>query len=467
MAQVLHKKKGMDPVLLIVEDDEVLRKTLSEVFLKRGFKVSAVERGEDALRFVSTHRVDISLLDLRLPDINGLNVLKGMQEANEDIMVIVVTAYPEVKTAISAMKAGAYDYINKPFELEELKLLVDKAMETKRLRSEMEVLRYQKGMDYLSKRMIGSSSKFLSVMELVATVAKTDRTPVLILGETGTGKELVANAIHCSSDRRKSPFIKLNCSAIPDTLLESEMFGYEKGAFTDAKNSKKGLFELADGGTLFLDEIGDMDLRLQPKLLQVLENQTFRKIGGTRDIHVDVRVIAATNKNLEHMVREKKFRDDLYYRLKVIVIDVPPLRERCEDIIPLAEHFVRLINRNFKKNIKGLSQECKDILLRYSWPGNVRELKNIIERAVILADSGEILPEHLPAELVKTSPVTPEHTRQDTFCMTLEEIEKNHILRVLNHVNGNKTKASRILGISRLTLREKLKKYAIDCDSSL
>ncbi|MBI5683095.1 MAG: sigma-54-dependent Fis family transcriptional regulator [Deltaproteobacteria bacterium] len=461
-------KIPMTPALLIVEDDEVLRKTLSEVFIKRGFKVFSVERGADAIDFVKTRKIDISLLDVRLPDMNGLNVLKSMHEIDEDVIVIVVTAYPEIKTAISAMKAGAYDYINKPFELDELKMLVDKAVETKRLKSLVEILRYQKG-DESGYQAIGKSSGFKGIMELVASVAKAPKTSVLIRGETGTGKGVIANAIHSSSSVRKGPFIKINCSSIPDNLLETEMFGYEKGAFTDAKQSKKGLFELADGGTIFLDEIGDMDIRLQPKLLQVLEGQTFRKVGGTRDINVDVRVIAATNKDLETLVKEKKFREDLYYRLKVMVINIPPLRERKEDIIPIAEHFIRMNSRGFGEGIKKLSTQCHNLLLRYSWPGNVRELKNIVERAMILANGDEILPEHLPSELVEPAesshlyPVLIKEDLQDKdIRMTLKQMEKIHIMHVIKNTNDNKTLASKILGISRLTLREKLKKYAIE-----
>lgn len=455
------KSKIMESVLLIVEDDDVIRKTLSEVFSKKGFRVLSADKGKDAIEFVKAHKVDITLLDLKLPDMNGLAVLKNMHEIDESIMAIVVTAYPEVKTAISAIKAGAYDYINKPFELEELKLLVDKALETKRLKSEVEVLRYQKGDECVFLQTVGISHEFKAVTELVKTVAKTPKTSVLIQGETGTGKELIANAIHCLSDRKDRPFIKLNCSAIPDNLLEAEMFGYEKGAFTDAKQGKKGLFELADGGTIFLDEIGDMDIRLQPKLLQVLENQTFRRVGGIRDIKVDVRVVAATNKLLPAMVKQERFRDDLYYRLKVMVVHIPPLRERKNDIMPLVEYFIQFNNKNFGKGIKRASPECRDMLLKYSWPGNVRELKNIIERAAILAHSDEILPEHLPLELVEEiAAFVPAMNKTNPAAATLDEIEKAHIMNVINSVKGNISQASRILGIARQHLRKKLKRYS-------
>jgi DNA-binding NtrC family response regulator len=450
----------MKSTMLIVEDDDVMCKTIAEVFEKGGLRVLSANNGEDAVNYLKNEKIDIALIDFRLPGMNGLELLKNIKEADEGIMVIVMTAHPDVKMAISAMKAGAYDYINKPFELEELKLLIDKALETHRLKSEVELLRYQKRdiCDYFD--MVGNSNAIREVKKLITTVAKSPKISVLIQGETGTGKELIANAIHCYSGREKSPFIKLNCSAIPDTLLESEMFGYEKGAFTDAKQSKKGLFELADGGTIFLDEIGDMDIRLQPKLLQVLENQTFRKVGGVRDIHVDVRVVAATNKNLEQMVKEKKFRDDLYYRLKVMVINTPPLRERKDDIIIIAEHFIKLNNTNSGKYIKGVSAECREILLQYPWPGNIRELKNVIERACILTNSDMILPSHLPEELRNRNKM---EIQKDLIVLErIEDVEREHILKILRQVNGNKSTASKMLGISRFTLREKLKKYGIE-----
>lgn len=447
----------MNKVLLIVEDDDVMRKTLGEVFTRRGLYVIPASRGSEALDIVSNRKVDLVLLDLRLPDTNGLDVLKKMRNIEEDATVIVMTAYPEVKTAISAMKAGAYDYINKPFELEELRLLVDKALEARSLRSEVELLRFEKKNECLLE-MVGSGPAFKRVKELITVTADTPRTPVLILGETGTGKELAAHAVHCGSDRRDKPYIKLNCSAIPDNLLESELFGYEKGAFTDAKQSKKGLFELADGGTIFLDEIGDMDIRLQPKLLQVLENHTFRKVGGTRDIAVDVRVVAATNRNLETAVKEGKFRGDLYYRLKVMVINLPPLRERKEDIVPLAEHFLCIDNKTFGKNVKGVSGEAKDTLLRYPWPGNVREMRNVIERAVILARPGGMITHELLSLEVNHGR---DETAEDKKGSSLEDMEKEHITRIMELFHGNKSRAAEKLGISRLTLREKLKKYGV------
>jgi len=445
----------MNHVLLVVEDDDVMRITLSEVFTRKGFKVIPAAKGGEAVDIVRSQKVDLVLLDLRLPDANGLDIMTSLRSIDDDITVIVMTAYPEVKTAISAMKAGAYDYINKPFELEELKLLVDKALEARTLKSEVELFRIEKKNECMTE-MVGSSLPFKQVKELITTIAGTPRTSVLILGETGTGKELVAHAIHCGSERSERPYIKINCSAIPENLLESELFGYEKGAFTDAKQSKKGLFDLADGGTIFLDEIGDMDARLQPKLLQVLENQTFRKVGGTRDIRVDIRVIAATNRDLEGMVRERRFREDLYYRLKVMFITLPPLRERMEDVTTIAEHFLHVDNRALGKDVKGFSQESRNILTKYRWPGNIRELRNVIERAVILAKSGGmVLPEHLSLEAPRMPGVSA------GTAQTLEDIEKEHILLIIQKLGGNKSRAAEYLGISRLTLREKLKRYGI------
>lgn len=451
----------MNPSFLIVEDDDVLLKTLSEVFSKKGFRVLSADNGSMASEFVKSQKIDLALLDLKLPDTNGLTVLKGLRALDENITVLVMTAYPEVKTAVSAMKEGAYDYINKPFELDELKMIVDRALEVRKLRSEVEYFRHRKDSES-PEEMIGVNLKTREVKRLIELVARTPKTTVLITGETGTGKELVATAIHRMSERRDKPFIKVNCGAIPNNLLESELFGYEKGAFTDAKHTKKGLFELSDGGTIFLDEIGDMEIGLQPKVLHVLENQTFRQVGGHRNIKVDVRIVAATNRDLGMMVGEGKFRQDLYYRLKVMVINLPPLREKGEDIILLAEHFIGVYNKNLGKAVRGLSKRCGDILLKYLWPGNVRELRNIIERAVILANSGEIQPEHLPKELLDEAV---RQTDPRSFCErdeTLEEIERCHILHMMQQVNGNKSLAAKKLGISRLTLREKLKRYRIE-----
>ncbi|NIQ39088.1 MAG: response regulator [Proteobacteria bacterium] len=450
----------MKPAILIVDDDEVMRQTLSDVFAKKDYEVHTIDTGNEAIEMINKHLIDLVLLDIRLPDMDGIAVLRKIKEIDTDLMVVMMTAYSDVQTAVMAMKAGAYDYINKPFELDELKLSIQKAIETQSLRNEVRRLKRQHENEDSRTQIYGNSPQVQSVRELIQMIAQTPRTSVLIQGESGTGKELATNAIHYSSKRAHRPLIKINCSAIPENLLESELFGYEKGAFTDAKSTKKGLFELASGGTIFLDEIGDMNAYLQSKLLRVLETQSFMRVGGSREIHVDLRFITASNKNLAEMVNDGKFRKDLYYRLKVMVLDIPPLRERREDILLLANLFIEEGNRELGKNIRGISDDAKDLLLNYSWPGNVRELKNVLERAMILSNTESITKETLPIELREQQSAV----HATSFNMgesTLEAMESRHISHVLSMVNGNKSKAARSLGISRSTLREKLKKYAI------
>jgi two-component system response regulator AtoC len=456
----------MKPSILIVDDDEVMQETLSDVLKKRGYEIFSVGSGNGALSTVKKNVIDLILLDMRLPDIDGLEVLKRIKEFDTEILVIMMTAYSDVQTAVSAMKSGAYDYINKPFELEELKLLIEKGLETKSLINEVRRLHRQQKEQYQNSHIYGVSPQIHYVKELIGMISKTHKTSVLIQGESGTGKELAANAIHYNSKRSDKPLMKINCSAIPDTLLESELFGYEKGAFTDAKNTKKGLFELADGGTVFLDEIGDMNPFLQSKILRVLENQTFMRVGGEREIKVDIRIIAATNKDLEKMVREGFFRKDLYYRLKVMVVEMPPLRDRVEDILLLSNLFIEENNKEYSKNIKGFAEEAKKLMIQYSWPGNVRELKNVIERAMILTDQEVITPKHLPFEMKQTEKITPvigeQELIENTDDISLENMEKIHLLKVLKRLDWNKSKASKLLGISRATLRTKIRRYNLE-----
>ena len=455
--------KLMKPSILIVDDDEVMQETLSDVLRKRGYEIFTVGSGNGALPMIEKNVIDLILLDMRLPDIDGLEVLKKIKEFDNEILVIMMTAYSDVQTAVSAMKSGAYDYINKPFELEELKLLIEKGLEMKSLINEVRRLHRQQKENYQNSHIYGVSPQIHYVKELIGMISKTHKTSVLIQGESGTGKELAANAIHYNSHRSDNPLMKINCSAIPDSLLESELFGYEKGAFTDAKNTKKGLFELADSGTVFLDEIGDMNPFLQSKILRVLENQTFMRVGGEREIKVDIRIVAATNKDLETMVREGFFRKDLYYRLKVMVVEMPPLRDRLEDILLLSNLFIEENNKEFNKDIKGFSDEAKKLMVQYSWPGNVRELKNVIERAMILTDQEVITPKHLPFELKQTEKFIHGNTEHEisekTDDMSLEGMEKIHLSKVLKRLEWNKSKASKNLGISRATLRAKIKKY--------
>ena len=455
----------MKPSILIVDDDEVMQQTLSDVLKKKGYEIFSVGSGNGALSIIKKNIIDLVLLDMRLPDVDGIEVLKKVKELDTEILVIMMTAYSDVQTAVSAMKSGAYHYINKPFELEELKLLIEKGLETKSLINEVRRLHRQQKEEFQNSHIHGVSPQIQYVKELIGMISRTHKTSVLIQGESGTGKELAANAIHYNGKRSNKPLMKINCSAIPDSLLESELFGYEKGAFTDAKNTKKGLFELADGGTVFLDEIGDMKPFLQSKILRVLENQTFMRVGGERELKVDVRIIAATNKNLENLVREGLFRKDLYYRLKVMVIEMPPLRERIEDILLLSNLFIEENNREHNKNIRGFSEESKKLLSQYHWPGNVRELKNVIERAMILTDQDFITPRQLPFELKQTGgfdrAMSAPEVSEITDEMSLDHVEKIHLNKVLRSLEWNKSKASKILGISRATLRAKIRKYSL------
>jgi two-component system response regulator AtoC len=451
----------MNPAnILVIEDNEDLSFTISKVLQKEGYRVFTARSGEEGLPTLRKELVDLILLDLKLPKMNGLEVLSKVKEMDADMAVIMMTASTDVKPAIEAMKKGALDYLMKPFELEELKLVVKKALEMHQLKNEVARLKREHTRSYPNDTIYGESERIKEIRKLIQIVAETPRTSVLIQGESGTGKELVSNAVHFASSRSNKPYIKINCSAIPDNLLESELFGHEKGAFTDAKVMKKGLFEMANTGTIFLDEISSMKLSLQPKILRVLETQTFRRIGGIADIKIDVRVITATNTDLSALVKNKEFRDDLYYRLKVMEIDLPPLRERKQDILLLAKLFLQEFNIEFNKHVQKFITKTEDLLECYSWPGNVRELKNVIERSVILTQSETVLPEHLPLELREGSKMTvPERTVLGK--MSLEEMEKMHITEVLNSVNGNKSQAAKILNISRSTLREKLKTYLI------
>jgi two-component system response regulator AtoC len=455
----------MKPSILIVDDDEVMQQTLSDVLKKKGYEVFSVSAGNGALSIVKKNIIDLVLLDMRLPDVDGIEVLKKVKELDTEILVIMMTAYSDVQTAVSAMKSGAYHYINKPFELEELKLLIEKGLETKSLINEVRRLHRQQKEEFQNSHIHGVSPQIQYVKELIGMISKTHKTSVLIQGESGTGKELAANAIHYNSKRGSRPLMKINCSAIPDSLLESELFGYEKGAFTDAKNTKKGLFELADGGTVFLDEIGDMKPFLQSKILRVLENQTFMRVGGERELKVDVRIIAATNKNLEGLVREGLFRKDLYYRLKVMVIEMPPLRDRVEDILMLSNLFIEENNREHNKSIRGFNEEAKKLLTQYHWPGNVRELRNVIERAMILTDQDFITHKQLPFELKQTAgsdrTMSALEVSEITDEMSLDNVEKIHLSKVLKSLEWNKSKASKVLGISRATLRAKIRKYSL------
>lgn len=455
--------------LLIVEDNQDLCQSLVDVFRRVDYDVKSAHSAKEAFAALKKDLIDLVLLDLQLPDANGLDVLEKIKEIDPEIVVIIITASIDVQPAVEAMKLGAYDYFTKPFDNSVVRMVVGKALEAQSLKREVSRLKREKSDENSDIEMYSKSPIMDEVKNLIKMVAETPRTPVLIEGESGTGKELVANAIHYWGARADKPFVKLNCAAIPDHLLESELFGHEKGAFTDAKTLKKGLFEMSHPGTIFLDEISSMQMSLQPKILRILEAQTFRRIGGTADIQIDVRIVAASNQNLEELVKAGEFREDLLYRLKVMVIQLPPLRDRQEDIVPLAKIFLERNNKEFGKNIETIFENAIDLLLNYRWPGNVRELKNVMERAVILCQNAAIAPEHLPVELrsQKTSGMTPagviENTKIETngTPVSLADMEKQHIELILTQCTGNKSRTARQLGISRSTLREKMKLYRI------
>ncbi len=444
-----------------------MREFLEIMLRKEGYEVACARDGKEALNRLEARPYDLVLSDIRMPGADGMEVLNRAKELNPGTIVIMITAYGSTESAVEAMKRGAYDYITKPFQVDEIKLIIGKALEKKALEEENILLRKELKSKYQFGNLVGSSPEMLKVYDLIQRVTDT-KANILISGESGTGKELVAKAVHYNSSRKDKPFITINCSAIPETLMESELFGYMKGAFTGAVSNKMGLFEAANGGATFLDEIGELSPSFQVKLLRVIQDRTFRRVGGTEDVEVDVRIICATNKNLEEEVRQGGFREDLFYRLNVIKIQIPPLRERREDIPVLARHFLDKYSRELGKETKKISEEAMESLLKYSYPGNVRELENIIERAVALESSNIILPESLP-------PVVFEHPSESAFQgeldlppggLDLEEvvggIEKGLLLKALKNARGVKKEAARLLRISFRSLRYRLKKYGVE-----
>lgn len=448
--------------ILVVDDEHLIRWSLEQNLKKQGYEVVSAGNGEDALRIAREEQPDLMLLDIQLPGISGLEVLEKIKEQDEEIIVIMVTAHGALETAVHAMRLGAYDYINKPFNLDEMAIVIRKALETSDLRREVQRLRGEQAKKFGSPDIIGTSRHMKNVLDMMEKVAKSDASTVLVQGESGTGKELVAKWIHYKSARAERPFVAINCAAVPATLLESELFGHEKGAFTDAKAMKKGLFELADGGTVFLDEIGDMEMGMQAKLLRFLEERTFRRIGGTKSFSVDVRIISATNRDLLKAIEEKSFRNDLYYRLQVIPIFLPPLRERRDDILTLTNHFIETFNNEFNKHVTGISKMAEKLLLDYNWPGNIRELKNVIERAIILGNDETLLLEHLPLEIVAKA--SSQAGGITTFKLPpegidIEEVEKELIRQALEISEWNQSKAAKKLNLGIDAFRYRMKKF--------
>jgi DNA-binding NtrC family response regulator len=472
--------------ILVVDDERMIRWSIQQALSKDGLSVAAVETGEEAVAQATDEMPDLVLLDITLPGIDGIEVLRRLKAAEPSVTVVMVTAIEDVKVAVEAMRLGAYDYISKPFDLDRLKVIVHNALDRHELRQEVEFHRKESVKKYGFHRVIGPSRRLKDVLEVARKVTMSEAATVLIQGESGTGKDLLAQAIHYESSRATRPFVAINCTALPAELLESELMGHEKGAFTDAKSGKKGLFEIADGGTIFLDEIGDMQPGLQAKLLRFIENKAFRRVGGHRDIGVDVRIVAATNRNLSELVKRGMFREDLYFRLNVIPIFIPPLRERPEDILPLAEHFLAEISRDFKRPVRDFSEYVKRSMLSYAWPGNVRELKNLTERAIILGTREIIDETDLPLPVSDpamvqgpgssgataesgSAPLSVESPSRDSGYLfrlpsdgiDLESVERDFIRQSIDVTGGNQTRAAEMLGLTRDALRYRMKKFAL------
>jgi DNA-binding NtrC family response regulator len=439
--------------IIVIDDEESQRNLLAGYLKRKGHSVRQAESGPMALSLLSDKGAEVAITDMRMPEMDGLTLLKEIKKFYPETEVIVITAFATVESAVEAMKAGATDYLIKPINLEQLTLILDKISERQHLVAENRYLKRKLETVEDFPELIGESESFKKVLANISMVAQTDST-VLIRGESGTGKELVARAIHDGSNRRDKPFLAVNCAALPESLLESELFGYEKGAFTGAAKRRLGRFELADKGTLFLDEIGDLSQPMQVKLLRVLESRTFERLGGNEQIKVDIRLVTATNRNLEARVAGGEFREDLFYRLNVIPIVLPPLRERRDDILPLVDHFIEIFTAKAGKQIKGISPEAKDLLLSHGWPGNVRELENTIERAVVLSRSDVIDKDSLIGFSISRPEIS-------TDTLNLADLEKRAIAEALNRTGGKLIEAAELLGIHRNTIRAKIKQYGL------
>lgn len=460
--------------ILVVDDEKLISWSLAAMLKKDGYEVDTAASGNEALRKFDSFNPELVMLDICLPDVNGLELLKRFKAANEDVYIIMVTAYANADSAVQALQYGAEDYFGKPFNLDAIKHVVNRAFEKRRLKKEVDFFRRELRKKSDQDKLIGNSQKMIEVFKMIKICADADAKTVLVTGESGTGKELVAKAIHYHSARADAPFIEVNCASIPENLLENELFGHEKGAYTDASKRHKGVFEMAEGGSVFLDEIGDMPFSMQAKILKAVETKRFRRLGGEDDVEANVRIITATHQNLSMMVKDGKFREDLFYRLNVMNISLPSLRERKEDIESLVQYFIETLNEEYGKDVQGTSPETVEYLKRYDWPGNVRELRNCIERLMMLEQEKILSPEYLSSEIrqrdvpeqgeapgIIRSDFAGEHIVVPATGISLNELEKLLIQLALRKSGGNQTKAAKFLKTSRDTLRYRMKKFGL------
>ncbi|HLA26963.1 MAG TPA: sigma-54 dependent transcriptional regulator [Syntrophales bacterium] len=448
--------------ILVVDDENLIRRTLQKSLEKDGYGVILAATGEEALQKIREEAPDLALIDIHLPGMDGFEVLEKALQIDQSVIPIMITVFEDVDSVVRSIKLGAFDYIAKPFDFNKVRLSIEKALEMHRLKGEVRHLRQERKGRSSFGNIIWTSQEMRRILEMTEKVANTDAATVLIQGESGTGKEMIAQAVHDLSKRSNMPFITLNCPGVAEQLLENELCGHEKGAYTDAKETKKGLLEVADGGALFLDEIGDMGPSLQAKVLRLIEQKTYRRVGGIKDRQADVRIIAATNKDLRKLMAEGRFREDLFYRINIVALHIPSLRERRDDILPLAKHFIDKYNLDFHKTVRKMSEKVEHYFMAYDWPGNVRELRNVIERAMILGEGDTLLLEHLPMEIVggkqeqrTTGPIIPPEG------ISLEKLEESLVREALKMTAGNQTRSARLLGISRDSLRYRMQKLDI------